>query len=248
MTTEPPEAATTLERMPHPHEVAYQTWQADPTPRNLRAVVDALRPSVDYAVRQTGQSDDPYLRAKAQGIVAEAVKTYKPDSGAGLHTWASQQLIRLRRVSRQANVATRLPERTQLDAYALAKAEADYYDQYDREPDLSELSDATGLTRHRIQEVRRAVRRTPSEAALGDLSLSSQTPDHMPEALDAVYDELDATDRVLLEMKTGYGGKYDKPLTPAEISKKLNLSISQVSRRSARIAFRIQEIESALNS
>lgn len=239
-------ASPPVEKLPA-HVLRYQEWQADPTPERLRAAVDTLSPVIDYSMRQTGQADDPYLRAKARVVAAEAIKTYNPESGSALPTWTSQQLIRMRRIARQSNVTTRIPERVQLDSWAINQADAQFFDEHDREADLDDLSDMTGLSKRRITEVRRAAKRTPGEAALGDLTLAPHSPQYADEAVSAVYADLDATDRKLLEMKTGYGGKYE-PMPPQQIGRALNLSPTQVSRRSARIAMRINELEDALSS
>lgn len=222
----------------------YDRWVEDPSQENLLGVVDSLRPTIDYSLSQVGGVNDPYMRAKARRLAAEAVQSYEPGQSS-LPTWTTQQLMQLKRISRQASPATRIPEKAQLDNLAISKAESEFLDKYDRYPDLDELSDAVRLSKKRIQDVRKMARAVPSEAALQGATINPQEPDHYDEALDYVYHDLDATDKKLLEMKTGYGGKYE-PMTPAQIAVELGIDPSNITRRSARIALRINEVERGL--
>lgn len=225
----------------------YDQWVADPSPENLKRVVDSLEPTINYSLSQVGGVNDPYMRAKARKLAAESVRSYSPQTEAALPTWTTQQLMQLRRISRQSNPTMRIPEKAQLDGLAISRAEAEFLDKHDRYPDLDELSDAVMLSKKRIQDVRKMSRATPSESALQGATINPQEPDYYNEAADYVYADLDATDRKILEMKTGYGGKY-KPMAPVQIAAELGIHESNVTRRSARIAMKINEVENGLKS
>ena len=64
------------------------------------------------------------------------------------------------------------------------------------------------------------------------------------EAMDYVYRDADYIDRKIMEMKTGYGG--GEALPPSVVAQRLNLTPTQLSRRSAKLALQIREIEDAL--
>lgn len=222
----------------------YENWTADPSPENLKGVVDSLEPSINYSLSTVGGVNDPYLRAKARKIAAEAVQSYNPETAA-LPTWTTQQLMQLKRLARQSSPAMRIPEKAQLDNLSISHAEAEFLDKHDRYPDLDELSDAVRLPKKRIQDVRKMARAVPSESALQGATVNPQEPDHYDEALDYVYADLDATDKKILEMKTGYGGKYD-PQPADVIAKEVGIHPSNLTRRAARIALRINEVEKGL--
>lgn len=222
----------------------YAAYQQDPTPARLHAVVGTLKPAIDYALSSINAVGDPYLRAKAQVITAKAVQSFNPEFGAGLPTWVSGQLMQLRRIKRQTQNPVRVPEGIQLDAVTLMKAEHDFQDKHDREPDLHELADFSRLPVRRIQQIRQTFRKMPSQAAVGDAA-QSFTPDFSEEALDYVYRDADYIDRKILEMKTGYGGT--DPLPPKLVAQKLRLTPTQLSRRAAKLSFRVQQIEKTLN-
>jgi len=65
--------------------------------------------------------------------------------------------------------------------------------------------------------------------------------DHLGEALEYVYDSSDATDRRLIELTTGYGGTPIMSKTQA--AAKLGISTAQVTRRTARIGEKLNEME-----
>jgi hypothetical protein len=117
---------------------------------------------------------------------------------------------------------------------------------------MEELSDYANIPIKRIQKIRAIFKKAPSEAELAsaaespDFSLQNDATDYAREALDYVYGDSDYVDRKILEMKTGFNGL--DPVSPKDIAVKLNLSPAQLSRRSARLAFRIQEIERQLSN
>ena len=88
-------------------------------------------------------------------------------------------------------------------------------------------------------------RAVPSEGALQGATIDPQEPDFYDEALDYVYADLDATDKRILEMKTGYGGKYE-PMEATAIAAEIGIHPSNLTRRSARIALKINEVENGL--
>lgn len=223
----------------------YQTYKSDPTPDNLAPVVEHLTPAINYSLSSFNAGGDALLRNKARMFAADAVKKYDPQYGASLPTWVSGQLMQLGRFKRTVNQPVKVPERTQLDAYTLSKAEKDFFDRFDREPDLEELSDFAKMPVKRIEKIRRSFRATPSQAVLSNDMAAASEPDFAAEATDYVYKDADAVDRKILEMKTGYGGKYD-PMEPKRIAVLLGLTPSQLTRRSAKLSLRIQDAERTL--
>jgi DNA-directed RNA polymerase sigma subunit (sigma70/sigma32) len=221
----------------------YEVYANDPTPSNLNKVVESLRPVINYGIKSTGAYDDPYIKSQARLVAADAVKSFNPSSGARIHSWVSTQMPRLKRMKRESQSVVKVPERIQLDAYHLYNKEMEFMDKHEREPDLHELADLSSMSIKRIQKVREATRKTPSEFQLPDTSAESSS-DFAVEAADYVYGDLDYTDRKILEFKTGYGGSPILP--PKEVATRLKLTPSQLTRRSARIALKMQEIEDAL--
>lgn len=218
---------------------AYAAWKADPTPENLNATVKALDGTINYALYAVGDTENPQLKHQARLFAADAVKTFDPTRGAQLPSWVSGQLQSLRRFKRENTGPMKVPERAQLDAWHLEKVRREYLDQHGIEPDVKQLADASNLSVKRIADVRRATRPVVAQEALGEVEQS--TADYTDEALEYVYDDSDATDRQIIEMLTGYGGTSMLPKNV--IAQRLGVSPSLVTRRSERIALKLQEVE-----
>lgn len=223
-------------------EDAYAHWQSNPTPENLSGVVDTLSPTLHYALGQLSGGSNPLLKHKGKLILANAVQSFNPASGAKLSSWSQSQLMGLRRANRETGNPIKIPERAQLDAWHLERTRRDYLDQHGFEPDITQLADASKLGVKRITEVHRLTRPTVSEGALGDAELHST--DFLGEAFEYLRDESDAVDRHIIDHSTGYGGA--EKLQKNEIAAKLGISPSQVTRRADRIFRGVRELETQL--
>lgn len=218
-------------------------WQTEPSTENLNRVVDSLSPTISHALSTVGAQNDPALRITARTLTAQAVKKWKPESGASLATWTSNSLQQLRRIRRDIQSPVHIPERAHLDSWKLKQAEQNFMDEHNRDPDVWELADKTGLPVRRITKIRKAAMTIPAESAMNDLS-NLQEPAFDEESMDYIFRDSDYVDRKIIEHKMGYGGA--QILTPQQIGEKLKLSPSQLSRRSMRIAIRQHEMEEAL--
>ena len=230
--------------MDNPDSV-YQDWAAAPDSTKLNSVVRSLAPVIHHSLSSIGAHDDPVLQTKAKVFAAKAIKKYDPACGASLATWTSSQLQQLRRAKRETQSAVDIPDRTKIDAYKLHQAEQSFMDEHDREPDLLELADFSSIPVKRIQKIRSTFRPVPSEAGIGGAGTQHETT-YDSEALQYVHQDSDHIDRRILELKTGYGGHPET--SPQEIGIMLKLTPSQLSRRSTRIAVKINELEEALRS
>ena len=229
---------------PKPDE-AYRAYQAAPSPDTLHGVVKSLRPTIDYALASVNASDDPLVRSKAHIYAAEAVEKYDPRAGASLTTHVGHHLKQLSRTARQSRSPVRIPERVQLDAYNLNEAKKRFNDENGHEPDLIELADYTGMPVKWLSKVNSYALNMPSEAGYGG-EVESSAPDFAQDAMDAIHHDSDHTDRRILELKVGYGGHQQ--LSPQEVATQLKLSPSQLTRRSMRLAKRIHDYQSAMES
>lgn len=211
--------------------------------KTLNTMVKRLNPTVSYTLASLGVANDPVMQAEARVVVANAIPNYDPSYGAKLPTYITTQLQQMHRTVRQHRSPIKVPERLQMDAYRLNEVEKEFMELHDREPDLLELSDKSGLSIRRIKRIRDQIFKSTGDETFGEVGGLIE-PDFLDEALEYVYHDLDYKDKKILEGTTGFGGA--KQLTPAELSAKLDISQSQVSRRTAKIALRIQEIAKAL--
>ena len=227
-----------------PLTTSYDQYIKAKDPASLRAVVQHLRPTIEYTLGGLNASNDPVVRSRALVVTANAVSKFDPKnvSGATLPTFVSSELRQLTRLARQQKMPIKVPDRVILDSYKLNMAVRKFDDEHGREPDTLELADATGLSPKRISKVRTYQVTVPTEGAAGDLA--AEAPDYFKDALDYVYNGADHTDRRILEMKTGYGGA--EVLPPIAIAKRLNLTPSTLSRRSTRLTLQLNKIRDQL--
>lgn len=239
------EGADLLPKMPEPTPPktisdAYNQWAIDQSPTSMHATVEMLRPAIDYKLAALGVADNPQMRHQARLMAAEAVRKYNPNVGVSLPTWTQQHLQGMNRFKRENQGPVRVPDRAALDAWTLEKAQQALEDELGHEPDVKQLADRTNLSLKRIADVRRTTRPVAAASQMYDEG-GANPIDHLSEALDYVYDDSDYVDRKLIEYTTGYGGTA--VLSKHQAAAKLGISPAQATRRTERIALKLQDLE-----
>jgi hypothetical protein len=219
---------------------AYEAYRVEPTEQNFSKVMKSLDPVINRTLVSMGQSDNPMLKDQARIFAARAVKKFKPDAGAQLHTWVSGQLIQLRRTKREFNSPLKVPERIQLDAYHLDKKTREFVDLHNREPDVAELADFAHMPVKRITKVRQQYLRVPTTESISDDTRTDSETDYMLEAVGYLYHDADKLDRKILEHRTGYGGA--EILSNSQLSKLLHVRPDVISKRSAKLGTKLSEV------
>lgn len=235
----------------------YDIYKKEPSRQNLNKVVKSLGNTINYSLSANNASNDPLIASKAKLITAKAIKEFDPGYKVSLPTYVSSQLQKLTRVARDLRNPIKLPERFVYESQALKKAEDDFIDEYGREPDLSELSDASGMSIKKISDIRRKSIKQMSESQRfsggEDESEDNQTsidetaaegPDFLDEAEMYVYNGLDHKEKKVFEHLTGYGST--EVLSPAEISQRFDVSQSTISRLAKKFSKYIKDTYEAL--
>ena len=196
---------------------------------------------INYQLHRYGLGDDPLAKGRAKVLVSKALKSYDPAAGASIDTWIDRSLQPLSRFKRERSFAVQLPERAVLDNFEARRAEIEFEEREGRLPDMRELSDASGISMKRLAALRKTVRPQVSEGSMEGQIAGEIEDANLDEALSSIWQESDAIDRQILELKTGFGGRH-APIPAGEVAARLNLTPVQVSRRSARIAAKLDEI------
>lgn len=227
----------------------FGAWQQTPNPQTTGQLLRKLQPVMDRGIRaHVGPRSSPVLRSHARRITLNALRTYDPVR-ARLGTHITNHLKGLRRASRQQQQVMRVPERVSLDQQFLHEAEIELHDRLGREPSLMELADHTGVSRDRINHVRKF--RPPvaegSLLAVTDIGgeATSFAPaveqDNTPVTLEAVYGDLDATNQKIMDWSLGLHGAQQ--MSNQDIARRLRVSPGAVSQRKAQIQKRIDEMD-----
>lgn len=231
-------------RLESPFRSPYRAWKATPGPAANGAMLRALRPVIDTAVRTyAGPQASPTLHGRARQMTLEALPRYDP-SRTKLKTYLLNHLQGLRRLSVRENNIISVPEQVQMDLFHLNRRRDELAEELGRDPSDLELADRTGLSVKRIAYVR-TLRLPTSESAMLQPFRGSDSSDYNEPAVrgggeaDAsawqrfVHAGLDPVDQVILEHSFGL---YGKPvLSNRDIARRLNITPSAVSQRRVRI-------------
>ena len=236
--------------------VAYEIWNSDRSENNFNNLYNTLKPTIQYALAANNAIGDSLIETKAKILAAKAIKSFDPSYGNSLPTYLSSQLQKLTRISRDLRSPIKVPERQLYAAAELARTEEDWKEKHGgKEPTVSDLADAMGMSIKKISDIRKQFVKQVSESkyfsgVTSDDNISSNAEQNAEEslftdeAINYVYNDLGYRDKKILEYSTGFGGS--DILSPAEISKKLNISQSQVSRITAKLANRVFDVEKTL--
>lgn len=227
----------------------YNAWKAAPGPKTMTPLLSAITPVLDSALRTYAAKGSPTLRSQAKIMAADAIGKYDPTRGK-LRTHLMYNLQGLRRAGTQESQIIRLPERVAIDLYHLRQHENELRDQHGRDPSVSELADKSGLSKRRIQYIRKAQPGMPegmlaSEGDVGEeqaaLGPAVQQADAERVWHEYIYHDLHPTDQVIMENTLGLFGR---PVLPKkEIAKRLNISPGAVTQRAAKIQAKIDRRE-----
>lgn len=230
-------------------ETPYQTWKADPSPPNATQLLRSVQPVVDYGLQLYGRGSakSPLLRSRAKQLTLSALQSYNPET-AKLKTHLLSQLQGLQRIATKQQQVIALPERVSLELQQLHRAGQELGEQLGREPADAELADFTGISRQRMQYLRRAqyplsegqvaARISPAADTLPATRSLVDNPDPWHEL---VYGDLDAKDQFIMERALGMHGHQRTPLT--EISRQLRITPGAVSQRVQKIVQKINRRE-----
>jgi DNA-directed RNA polymerase specialized sigma subunit len=162
-----------------------------------------------------------------------------------------RQLQRLQREGPKISDPMPMPERTRRDSGKIMSMISQATDDIGREPTDEELSELTGLPRRRVTKIRQGLRRRMPESQYTEgFGNDDDDGDNAPEAVtqeqtgyddwvDATYHDLNETDKVILQYRTGYRGA--PKLSNTDIAQRLKISPAAVSQRVTRIQAKLDE-------
>jgi len=220
----------------------YEVYAAEPSSENMEKLVLSLQPTINYTLNSIGAGQDPVMKAKSRTHTVRAIKSFDPTK-ASLKTFVSNQLKALHRENRKRKAVVPVPEREQLDKFAIKRFSEEYMDQRGAEPTSLEISEGTNLPLKRIEKMLSASR--PIQGDLmpetgEELSPGVTTTDWNREATEYVYMDSDNLDRRILE---GTFGLYGKPVKDnVALANELGLAPYEMSRRRMRLSKKIIDI------
>jgi RNA polymerase primary sigma factor len=224
-------------------DATFTQWQKQRTPENNTRLLQSVQPVIDTALTSyAGGNTSPTMRSRARLMALRAMESFDPQKG-NVRTHLLSQLQSLRRASAQAQNIISIPEQVGLDYQRLTESENELRDQLGRDPTDDELADHTMLSPRRLRKIRSfsqpvaegsTIIETGDE--LNDGGVASTIPGSTRAAdawLDFVYDDLGATDKLIMDMTLGRNGR--RRTSTQEIARRLNITPGAVSQRAAKI-------------
>lgn len=221
----------------------YDQWQTTQTPQNMGALLKGLSPLIESQLgRYKGTLPPAALRGQAKKFAIQAVRGFDPSKGAQLTTHVVNSLQQLHRKNYEAQSAFRLSEELQRAMGAYQRSQRNLQAEMGREPTVDELAEDLAWP---VAKIQRLARQNRGEVTAEDLLYDPADPyqDSYDPIIDLVYHDLDPTDKMIMELATGYGGKEKLP--KKDIAQRLGVSPARVSQRSLVIAQKIREATEA---
>lgn len=230
-----PERDYSRSRLEPAYAKPWETWKATPNPQTASALVTAVKPVIDTAVKPLG--DSPALRGRAKQIVLSAAGSYDPYRSS-FNNHLMSNLQGLKRIAGQFDTPIHIPERVMLQQRDVYHATQELSDLLGREPSDSELADHTGLSVARLGKLRKYHRPVAESGVLfendeGEVfspAVETATPQAILE--DFIYSDLTPRDQLIMDYALGRNGRERLPaniiarqlgITPGAVSQRLSL-------------------------
>lgn len=218
-------------------DAAYSHWREKQTDEAWAELLDATTPVITSAIRSyAGAAGDPVVELRAWKLATDAIDRFDPARRVKLGTYLMSQLQPLHRIYAERHEGLKLPQQAWYDVNNLRRVEEELRAELQREPSVTELADATGLSVDRIGRLRGVLggeyvleEHAPREEVLSE-------PEFWAEA---VYYSLSPVDQLIFDYRLGAHGKEKLPVK--EIAQRLNLSAPAISGRITRIISKLEE-------
>lgn len=221
----------------------YTAWKAKPGPDTNSAMLKALHPTIEGAIRTHVGEPNPLIVSRARVMALQGLNGYDPKRGR-LQSHMYNHLLGLKRANRQQTTILKVPEKIQLDKYHLDNATKELRAVLGREPTNEQLADHTGFNAARIAKVR-SYQSGLSEGHLEDMEAAGlgfagagvTMPGQKPKQShwrDIVYDELDDHHKMIMDMT-------EAGVPNHVIAQKMNRSPGAISQAKNRIQKMLDE-------
>jgi DNA-directed RNA polymerase specialized sigma subunit len=222
--------------------VIYNAWREDPNDQNTQAVLKAVDPAVNNALKSYA-GGDMRMKTRARIMALKALKNYDPNKGSAVNTYVMNQLRPLTREARERKSPVHIPENAYLHKRKLTEAYQMFEEKHNRPPSDQELADSTGISLKQIKRANQYSRNFATASAASSESGDSFV-ERKEDPLDTwktyVYHDLEPIDKKIFEHTTGYNGNTIKP--KSQIAAELKMSPAAVSQRVNKIATKLQEM------
>lgn len=218
----------------------WSEWNKKPTKENLVNVVNQFSGLIDSSISTQPSINRSLLRSKARLLVTDAVKSYDPKKGTKLSTHVYNYLRPVQRTAKDMVEISPLSRYYSDEAANFVKFNQNFLEENGREPDDTEIMDGLGINAKRLSKLNKLVKyEIPEGQLVGGIDQEEESAESEQLNLwtEYVYNDLNPTDRKILDYKLGRNG--NPVLSNEEIAAKIKLNPVDVSLRSQGIAEKI---------
>jgi DNA-directed RNA polymerase specialized sigma subunit len=237
-------------RLEPEYDEVYRRWKEKPEEqKNIDDILGSMSPLIDRTVRSIQGDSSGYLRTQGKILAMKSLAKYDPER-ASLATYLSQQLLPLRRTSRQQMNLLGVPDRMMTSASQLQSAETEFEYEHGRLPTVQELSDKLHISRKQIMRSRNMGHaRNTGSYAVPDEEGGVHSPEVSRRLNDEYIDQfvlsgLDNVSATIYKHDNTLYGK--KRLSTDALARQLKLSPGAISQRRNKIAQLANTAEKAI--
>ena len=217
-------------------EQAYEEWAKKPSKENMSKLIKSYDRLINSEIRKyLGTLDKKILYNHAKKYVADAVNSYKPETGNQLSTHLVNNLQRLHRLNYRNVQGMRAPEVVQAKIRPYLEAKEYLSETLGRSPTEEEISKEIDFD---VPTLKKFMKYEQGVQDLLHSNMQTETSAE-EEMLDLIYHDAPDQWKKIIEYKTGYGGA--KILSGKEIAKKLDMSPVRVSQISDKIGQQLMQ-------
>lgn len=221
----------------------YDVWtkaKGEDKKKAMSELVKTLDPYVfKEANKWKGQLSPKVIDAKAKYHTIQAIKNYDPTKAA-LPTHVTNQVRQISRTIYSSGTLS-IPEGVLLGMRSFKQAYSRLEDFHGREPLVEELQDELAWPKNKVELL---LKKLKSESVINENNASFITQPKYDSSqsmrLSAVYHDLNARDKQIMEHAWGYAGK--PILSTTDIAKKTGVSPGFISQRKAVIDKKMTEV------
>lgn len=222
----------------------WSRWKQNPNEEDFQKLYNAHKNTIERGISMfAGSYGNPLPPAaiKGEAIVAfdNALKTYKPESGASLDTWITSQLRTLQRFTRDNKDIAHIPENRLIHIGALRNREQFLTDQLGRPPSVSELADDLKWPIKRVKMLKKEMKRDLVGNQSLDFMSNEKISDKMEELLQGLYYDLPPVQQKIMEYTFGWFG--EKKMDIKGMSRSLGIPEAKLRYEKDKIAKRIEK-------
>lgn len=226
--------SNSVEKANQPIQTIIERWNRTGDKKDTETILKYLQPTIKSALHTYVPGQQQAFKIKATKIALQSMRSYDKKRATKPQTYAFVNLQRLNRIRRDRDTLIHIPESQVYLKATIDKKVQDLTDTLGRQPTEEEISDATGISKKKLEKLNNFTTFSQSSTINPQNNQSSFSISDVTDRdyYNYVYSSLGAIDKKILELSSPLKGT---PLSNNEIAKRLKLSPGAISQRKQKI-------------